>query len=158
MSADPKPGIRREIVDPRVGRLHAAAHPECVACGAPGANAHHVLARGDGGDDVAANFVTLCGSGTMRCHGAYHGNPYVVSRGWAPGPVAEPERRDREWVARRIGRHLVDARLDAILYLVDKMGELLAIEYLRSHYELGRADSARVVFAPSSIVEDTIPS
>ena len=30
---------------------------------------HHILSKSLGGDDVAANLVPLCGSGTTGCHG-----------------------------------------------------------------------------------------
>jgi HNH endonuclease len=44
----------------------------CAVCGAPGANAHHVVKRSQGGRNAIANGVLLCGSGTTGCHGLYH--------------------------------------------------------------------------------------
>lgn len=35
----------------------------------PADGLHHVVPRSLGGDDVAANLVALCGSGTTGCHG-----------------------------------------------------------------------------------------
>jgi hypothetical protein len=141
---DPKPldGRRRER-DPFAVRIAAAARPECVACGGQGANGHHVLERDDGGDDDARNIVTLCGSGTMGCHGALHGNPYY-HRTEPPGRDPETgrrlpevyERRDRAWVAHRIGTHLLVERLDTLIYLVDRLGPTEAARYLERRYDV----------------------
>jgi hypothetical protein len=149
---DPKLGARRTVKDPRVGRLYAAANPECVACGEPGANAHHVLERDDGGDDVYPNFVVLCGSGTTGCHGAFHGAPIAVVRDvgeqmglWGESVVERVERRDREWVARRIGDYLVRRRHDTIGYVAAKLGPERGAHYLRSRYLISDLDLARIV-------------
>lgn len=40
----------------------------------PGAQVHHVILRGQGGDDVEENFEWLC----LRCHGEAHGVRYVL--------------------------------------------------------------------------------
>jgi len=168
MTADPKPGHRREIVDPRVGRIHLASHPECAACGGRGSNAAHVIARGDGGDDVVENFITLCGSGTSGCHGAYHGSPYepgwvVAERtplgGWTKAALAargipwppptgwrRAQLRDRAWVVEQIGRHIKGQRPDTIEYVLWKLGEIAGRHYLWFHYAIAYpvdADAAR---------------
>lgn len=139
--ADPKNGVRREIVDPAGWRLIVLSRRTCVACGEPGSNGHHVLAKGDGGDDVAENEVTLCGSGTARCHGAYHGNPYeVVVPDTFLVPGDEPRlaiaRRDQAWVAWRIGQHLLAERPETIDYVVRKLGPIAGRWYLLSRYQI----------------------
>lgn len=156
MTVDPKPlGGRRRIVDPSAVRRAALRRRECAACGEPGANGHHVLERDDGGDDVDENIVTLCGSGTRGCHGAIHGNPYVsvVARvGPGGSPFTETERRDRDWVARRIGLHLYE-RPETLRYVVERAGLIPACHYLLSRYSV-----------PASVVEsaalrrDTLPA
>jgi len=77
---DPKLGAKkgnapRRIVDPK------AKGPEdsCPLCddGKPipaRSRGHHVVARGQGGDDVPANLVRLCGDGVRGCHGDVEGH------------------------------------------------------------------------------------
>lgn len=76
MSADPKPAAR--IVDRKAfAELHESATRAargCQVCGLvwryqPGLSIHHIVPRGQGGDDVPANFALLCGHGTAGCHG-----------------------------------------------------------------------------------------
>lgn len=150
---DPKPvhvkgNKPRRIVNPEAVLAAMLARPWCCACGGQGANGHHVIARGGPyfGDDVEANVVTLCGSGTMRCHGAYHGSPYTVevAQGTAriapdgsplvDRPAVMVERRDAEWVARRVGRYLVEKRPDTIAYVLGKLGDVAGRDYLRRVY------------------------
>jgi hypothetical protein len=138
VNPDQKPGggVRR-IVDPAAVRRATLRRRECAACGEPGANGHHVVEKDDGGDDVDENIVTLCGSGTMGCHGALHGNPYVkvvVEVGAGTPDSYVEERRDREWVARRIGKHLVTSRTDVLLYVIDKLGPIAGRSYLERRY------------------------
>ncbi len=77
------------------------------------------------------NIIGLCGSGTMRCHGAFHGNPYTVQIGnW----VLDVERRDREWVARRIGERLPTARPDVVAYVLGKLGREPGGAFLEATY------------------------
>lgn len=147
MTPDPKPGVRRSIVEPRWSRIWTSTHTECVACGIRGTNAAHVLARGDGGDDVPENFVTLCGSGSHGCHGAYHGSPYVAHPGSTPDYLAPPQRRDRAWVAERIGAHIVADRHEIIEYVLWKLGAVAGRHYLWFHYAIAYpvdADAARI--------------
>lgn len=139
MPPDPKQGKR--VVDPQALRTARLMWDECAACGDPPANAHHVIQRGAPyfGDDVIANIVLLCGSGTMRCHGAWHGSPYVVSvRSTFPfeeGRIVEA-RRDAEWVGRRIGVYIEENRPDTVAYVLGKLGDIPGREYLRRHYYL----------------------
>ena len=49
------------------------AFDECVICGGIDISIHHILPRGQGGDDVWENLVPLCGSGTTGCHGGVEG-------------------------------------------------------------------------------------
>jgi hypothetical protein len=116
---DPRPekrkrATRSEWVDVReaVTQRDGAA---CLLCGgSQDLTIHHVVPRSQGGDDIPANSVWLCGSGTTGCHGAIearrpkmtallrHGLPadvaeYVISKkGWAwlerrYGALSEPE-------------------------------------------------------------------
>lgn len=129
---DPKPGKGEKRTVDRAATKHATLqNRECVACGRPGANGHHVLPKDKGGDDVPENLVTLCGSGTAGCHGAHHGNPYTVT---LPGKAKVSQRRDAEWVNRRIGEHLTGSRWDAIDYAVKKLGQAKGRAFLKRTY------------------------
>lgn len=77
--ADPKPAKR--VRDKDVFREFHEAKPRCVCCGEGfRVQAHHLLSRAQGGDDVAANLVALC----WLCHGALHGqNDRAVTRALA---------------------------------------------------------------------------
>jgi hypothetical protein len=59
----------RRIRDPQAIRRAHLREPWCLLCGRPARSAHHVLAKGQQGDDVAANLFMLCGDGTTGCHG-----------------------------------------------------------------------------------------
>lgn len=68
----------------------------CIRCGrwADGGSLHHRMLRSQGGRDVPANLVLLCGTGTTRCHGWAHAHPEEARReglivwSWeAPGVV-----------------------------------------------------------------------
>lgn len=50
-------------------RKAVLAQRSCVICGEPTTNAHHLVPRSQGGDDVPENLVSLDGSGTTGCHG-----------------------------------------------------------------------------------------
>jgi hypothetical protein len=64
----------------------------CVSCGLAAESLHHVVPKSQGGDDVEANLVPLCGDGTRGCHGkleshapgweqiAAHVRAYVMAR------------------------------------------------------------------------------
>jgi hypothetical protein len=106
----------------------------CAACGASAGGIHHIVQKGSPhfGDDVEANLVGLCGSGSDRCHGAIHGAPYeVYTDRWLVY-----ERRDQRWVAERIGRHLLEHRPDSIEYVLAKIGESAGREFLRRTYHV----------------------
>lgn len=139
MAPDPKQGKR--IVDRDAMRRILLADRACAACGHQAANAHHVVQKGSPhfGDDVESNLLPICGSATVRCHGAFHGTPYVAQVGRktvtaeTPGPWFE--RRDAEWVARRLGRAIA-ARPAMIRYVLEKLGDSAGREYLRRFYYL----------------------
>lgn len=59
----------KRVKNPKVAKqLHANLGP-CVLCGDPAQSLHHVIPKSASGDDVEANLVALCGSGTTGCHG-----------------------------------------------------------------------------------------
>lgn len=93
---DPKPTSGKRTPIRKVSSLaskRATVGKECVACGHAAANAHHVVPKGSPhfGDDVDENLAPLCGSGSARCHGAFHGSPYVDATGrrWTKKDVAK---------------------------------------------------------------------
>ncbi len=139
MSApDPKPPPRPRKATRKIDRDASAAqllrYGACCACGAPACNAHHVIPKGQGGDDVLENLVSLCGSGTARCHGALHGNPYDHEFAKV-GDVPFVERRDAEWVLRRIGAHLL-TRPEVLAYVATKKGPDAGAYFLQRRYYL----------------------
>lgn len=69
----------------------------------------------------------------MRCHGAWHGSPYTAQVGVLGGGY-RPERRDRRWVAARMGSFIVRRRPDTLLYVVEKLGLEPAAAFLESEY------------------------
>lgn len=117
LKADPR------IVDRTATKRALLQYPECLACGYAASNGHHVLpvGRGQSGDDVVENIIGLCGTGTMRCHGAFHGNPYVATM--RHGSVGNYQRRDREWVVRMIALRLERERPDVVAYVLRKLGD-----------------------------------
>lgn len=124
---DPKPAPR--IKDSQASVRKLLADPACRACGTRAINCHHLLGKGQRGDDVVENLIPLCGSGSEGCHGALHGNPYsVMLRGTV-------ERRDAAWVRLRIGTNL---RMPEWQYLVGKLGGEPACEHVRSNYITGQ--------------------
>jgi hypothetical protein len=65
---DPKRGKRKR--DSRISRDTIAREPWCVICeDARSQSAHHIVKRSQGGDDVLANTVGVCGDGVRGCHG-----------------------------------------------------------------------------------------
>lgn len=119
---DPKP--RARTVDPHASAVARLAEDECAACGRPPANAHHVLPKDKGGDDVPANLVMICGTGTTGCHGAVHGSPYTHA--------------GKRWVAAEvnaaIGRTLLRRRPDTVEYVLTRLGWSAGREFLRRTY------------------------
>lgn len=136
--SDPKPPAR--IVDRLAIQRAKLMYPWCAACGAGpdvGLNGHHVLQKSLGGDDAMSNIVCLCGTGTTRCHGAHHGNPYFVP--WSAGSegkLGAYERRGAEWVNRRVGQTLLHSRQDVIGYLLGRLGESQGRDFLARTYFL----------------------
>ena len=97
--------------------LQVWAHEKfCVVCGEPGANAHHVLYGSWAGrrENVLANGVMLCGSGTLGCHGRFHAGDRAV--------------------AIAIGEYIRDHRPDTLSYLATKLGATQAIDYIERRY------------------------
>lgn len=126
VTPDPKAPAR--IVDPAVVRqARLMLGDECAACGRPPGSIHHIIEKGPPhrGDDVDGNLVLVCGHGTMGCHGAIHGNPYVRNgRRWT-----------REGVRRRIYEHIMRCRPDIVAYVNEKLGgPVQGAEYLRLRY------------------------
>lgn len=71
-AADPKPRprIRATSTQWRAIRMRKLVGRPCRICETdPATNLHHLVPRSQGGDDVQANLVELCGSGTTGCHG-----------------------------------------------------------------------------------------
>ncbi len=136
----------KRIVDPDARVRLLLNERACAACGGPASNAHHVLPKGRGGDDLYANLIPLCGSGTTGCHGAWHGSPYVIqlARGTAriapegmavaDVPATLQERRDRDWVSERAGLYIRQRRPDVVRYLCEKLGDDFGLEFLRRNY------------------------
>lgn len=128
---DPKPDPR--IVDRDAMRVARLASDYCAACGGEPGSVHHVIPRSERGDDVAGNLLLLCGNGTMGCHGALHGNPYVVQVGnWC----LDVERRDAAWVSHKIGQTILLLRPDVIAYVTGKLGEDAGTAYLERRYQM----------------------
>ena len=88
--------------------------PLCRSCLERAVNCHHLLGRGQGGDDDVDNLIPLCGSGSEGCHGALHGNPYVTPSG---------RRWDAFSVRQAIGLGL---RPSEYYYAVQKLGDSTA--------------------------------
>lgn len=112
--ADPKRGAR--IIDPTVTTRACLTWRECAVCGGPSATGHHVIPRGAPhlGDDVLANIVPLCGSGTTGCHGA----------------VEAGDRNAR----RALGVWIAERRPDTLAYVLGKLGEQAGDDYMRRRY------------------------
>jgi hypothetical protein len=104
----PEPRVRDKNVLRRFHELSAG--DDCIGCGhGRGLQAHHILSRARGGDDVLPNLVALCGG----CHAAYHGRPYR----------AYGVRIDSGFVRSAIGRYIRSgAGDDAWAYLERKLG------------------------------------
>lgn len=142
----PKPQKRkgnrpRRIIDPKAIVRAKLMYPWCAAClNGPASNGHHVLPADKFGDDVVENIVGICGTGTSRCHGAHHGNPYEHDTGRElrahNGTIISrvTERRDAEWVNRRIGVTLLKDRQDVIGYVLEKLGDVPGRDYLSRVY------------------------
>lgn len=101
-ATDPKPPAR--VRDPHLLRRLHRIWRECALCGTGRRplSLHHVSKHPR--DDVQANLVMLCGSGTTGCHGRVeHHDPDAVTRLNAhlrgrPDTVAYLASRQREWL------------------------------------------------------------
>jgi hypothetical protein len=65
----PRPRIRATTNQWKAIRARKLIGRPCRLCGDPATNLHHIVPRSQGGDDVAANLVEICGSGTTGHHG-----------------------------------------------------------------------------------------
>lgn len=108
--------------------FHAAGH-RCLVCKSPYPNAAHIIGRGQGGDDMIENLMPLCGSGSSRCHGAFHGNPYWNER---LGERITPERVRADtgwWIRSEDGR-------PARAYVMEKLGRRPGEAFLARQFGL----------------------
>ncbi len=119
--AGPKERKQTRVVDRSMTTKSCLEWRECP-CGKPSATGHHVIARGAGkaaGDDVLANIVPHCGSGTTGCHGLIENND--------------------EKARRRLGRWIAEHRHDTIRYCREKLGREAADEWLNRHLFVSKA-------------------
>jgi len=70
VTTDPKPVPRHVAERDEWDAIVLAKTGPCRGCGGPASSFHHVVPRGQRGDDVPANVIPLCGTGTTGCHGA----------------------------------------------------------------------------------------
>lgn len=124
---DVKP--RPRVKDPRASARKRIADPWCRPCRRLGVfvaatNCHHLLGKGQGGDDVEDNLIPICGSGSTGCHGAIHGTPYTHPTGGRR--IAQDVRRD-------IGLTL---RMTEVECLVERLGEAHALDHLLRLYHV----------------------
>lgn len=109
----------RRVVDRDALRRARTANPWCAICFRHGVTFHHVLPRGERGDDDARNGVMLCGDGTTGCHGLV-------------------EARDRD-ARHAVYVHITTERPETIEYLDEKLGGLAAaLYYLERNYHRDR--------------------
>lgn len=85
----------------------------CVLCGEP-ASLHHVYPRGQGGDDLEANLVGLCGHGTAGHHGLIEDGDLTT-------------RAD-------LGEWILEQREDTIEYMIGKLGDPEGREWMRQRF------------------------
>jgi hypothetical protein len=100
------------IVDARAGMVKVYQRErKCRVCPGTNVSRHHLVGKGQLGDDVDANIVPLCGDGVNGCHGAVtDGRERVGADGVA---------RDGMKVRRAIRATMTD---DEIRYVVGKKG------------------------------------
>ena len=108
---DWKPSKR--VKEPKTMRAKHQSGCFCVLnCGETG-TIHHVLPRSQGGDDVPANLICLCGSGTTGHHG-------------------KVEAGDRATMV-LLGEHVLLERPDTLSYIKGKLGDEQGTDWLRRH-------------------------
>lgn len=111
---DPRPPSRVE--DPALLRRLHLVWKECVLCGKVSPlSLHHVSKHPR--DDLEANLLMICGSGTTGCHGLV-------------------EARD-EKTLEVLGRYITIHRPDVIRYLIEKKGESTAKAWVRLNLLIG---------------------
>lgn len=108
---DPKPAKR--IKDPSVAKELHLRGVICVLCGNWG-SLHHIYPRGQGGDDVTANLVGLCGDGVSGHHGLIEGGDVVTRMA--------------------LGEYISDHRADTVFYVQQKLGEEEGREWMRQKF------------------------
>lgn len=81
---DPKPRKRKVASSPdyqSLVRRLLLCYPTCELCGEKRSeSAHHVIPRGQSGDDVWENLIALCGDGVKGCHGGVEHSVEVRSK------------------------------------------------------------------------------
>lgn len=113
--------LGKRIVDPVARKRCLLIDRECRVCGGPPSEAHHVLWRGDLGDDVDANLIPLC----THCHNLYH---RATGKDW-------------RIVARAIA---VSLTADNVSYVEEKLGPTAWRPYLRRRYRWRTNDDPRL--------------
>lgn len=119
MAADPKPAAR--VNDSSAGTEKVRGEGRCRVCGVPGLpyseggilNRAHLVGKGVRGDDLDANIIPLCGSGTTGCHAAFDGGSRIAT---APSLLAGAT---GEEIRRLVGAALLTEERD---YIVGKKG------------------------------------
>lgn len=120
------------IVDRGAMKRKLLADPVCRATGERAANCHHLIGKGQGGDDVEDNLIPLTGSGSSGAHGALHGNPFTDGSG-------------RRWEARDVRQAIgLGISLSEFAYVVQKLGGSYVggvasgrvVEFLREQYHV----------------------
>jgi hypothetical protein len=115
----PKP--RKRIRDSKALRDFHAANPRCILCGSSQVEAHHILSRAQGGDDVRQNLIALCHADHM----ALHGQPYREEYG---GKRITPE-----IVRRRIGTWILSEEgIESAWYLTARLGTRGSVAFVES--------------------------
>lgn len=112
MAGKPHPKPPKRVVDRDAVREKLLSDRSCRLCGkrgkitvigdrtyVAGLSGHHIVPRGQGGDDVPENIVPLCGDGVRGCHGEVETN--------------------KRWIRVTLRSHL---REDEIKYVIGKKG------------------------------------
>lgn len=117
MATDFKPAPR--IVDPDALQEFHEQHGSCMVCWNGPVEAHHMLHRSRGGDDLLANLLPLC----ANCHRAYHGTPYREEH--------SGRRVTGQDVRRIIGTRLTKQHR---AYLYERLGMRAGVHYLNREF------------------------
>jgi hypothetical protein len=103
----------RRVRDTAAMRRKVRRNPSCRSCSVRAREAHHVLLRSLGGDDVDENIVCLCST----CHTLFHMS------------VGDEQRQ----VAETIGRRLTD---EEVAYVIVKLGDGRGRAFLQRYYQV----------------------